>query len=397
MRIQSLVKTIIILLVAGGIAWFGYKRLFPASERMLFKTQKPEKRDIHKIVHAEGSLEAQGTSKLGPLITATVKKIYVKEGQKVTKDMLLADLENQNGGDLDVRRAKAQLEQAQATLTYITAVHEREKALHKTGELSQEAFEKSFENYQRTNADVNLFQAAYDKEVFLFDQIKVRAPHDGIISAINVKEGQTVSPVASPAIILFDIVQDLEKMLVTLYIDEGKVGDVNIGMTTEISVDTYPYRQPWIGKIESIGMSGQQHGQAATIAYKAEILIDNNESLLRPGMSVHAKTIIAEVTQALAVPGFVFQLNGKVLEAVAKSINYAYKPLDPAQKKALLKNSKTLWVVENKTFVERAVQIGVTDNAYFQILAGLQETEEIIADDMTASDELKKIAQQMAG
>ncbi len=401
MRKKSIVVTVVVLLVLGVMTWFAYKALFPTAPCLNFKTQKVEKRDIRKIVLAEGSIEANESSKLGPLITAKVKKIHVKEGQKITKGQLLADLENDKGGDTDVRLTRAQLEQAQATRDYVVARHERNKLLYEAGELAQDAYDKSCETNITAQAEVSIKQAVHDKEIYLFDQTRVSAPHDGIIAAIGIEEGVTVSPGESPPKVLFAIVQDLHVMKATLYIDESKIGDVVAGMTTEISVDTYPYKQPWTGPIRTISMS-KALGQGDSVRYKAEVLVNNAEGLLRPGMTVHAKTLIAKANQVLAVPGFVFQLNGKVLEAVAKKMNYSCTPVSPAQKKEFAKLQgkhpvKTLWIAEEKAFVEKAVEIGITDNAYFQILSGIKETDEIIADDMASSDEMKKIAKHVAG
>jgi len=401
MRIRSVLIISTIILASGSMIWFGYKILFPASPQIFFKTQKPERRDIQKIVNSEGSLEAQGTLKIGTLINATVKKIYVKEGQRVIKNTLLADLENDKGGDADVRQNKALLEQAEASFTYLSAKYKREKALYASGQLAREAFEKQTEIYKKAEAEVKRTQALYDKEQFLFAQTRVYAPHDGTVTAVNIKEGEYVSTNASVPPVLFEIVRELGTMKATLYIDESNVGDVKPDMLTEISVDTYPYRQPWIGKICSIGMAKTLRPSAQNqqeVTYKTEVLVNNSDGLLRPGMSVHAKITIAEVTDALVVPGFVFQLNSKVLEAAASAMHYAFKPMDPTKKKERLKNKgKTLWVISNKTFVEKAVEIGVTDSAYFQILSGVHESDDIIADDMTASEEMKKIAKQFAG
>ena len=398
---KSIVVKSVVLLVVGVMTWFAYKALLPSTPCLSFKTQKAEKRDIHKVVLAEGSLEANETSKLGPLITAKVKKIHVKEGQKITKGQLLADLENDKGGDTDVRLTRAQLEQAQATRDYVVARHERNKLLYESGELAQDTYDKSCETNITAQAEVSIKQAVHDKEIYLFDQTRVSAPHDGIIATIGIEEGETVSPGASPPKVLFSIVQDLHVMKATLYIDESKIGDVVAGMTTEISVDTYPYKQPWTGPISTISMS-KAFGQGDSVKYKAEVLVNNAEGLLRHGMTVHTKTLIAKANQVLAVPGFVFQLNGKVLEAVAKKMNYSCKPVSPAQKKEFAKLQgkhpvKTLWVAEEKAFIEKAVEIGITDNAYFQILSGIKETDEIIADDMAASEEMKKIAKHVAG
>jgi HlyD family secretion protein len=194
-------------------------------------------------------------------------------------------------------------------------------------------------------------------------------------------------------------------MKVTLYIDENKMGDIKVGMEAKITVDAYPYKKPWKGKIVSLGLSKAElpaNQSQSSVAYQAEILIDNADRLLRPGMTVHAKITMAKVKQVLAVPGFVFQLNPKVLEGAAKIMGYEFKPIDHAKKKELINHHaqhpiKMLWVKEDKALVEKPVTIGVTDNAYFQVLAGVQETDDIITDDMTASDEIKKLAKQMAG
>src|SRR5437867_104148 len=114
MKIRNVIGLGLGALMLWGASWFAYKKLFFAPSKILFKTQKPEKPDIYSLVHAEGSLEAQGTSKIGSLISAKIKKIYVKEGDKVVKDTLLAELINDQGGDTSVRQAEAQLKKAQA-------------------------------------------------------------------------------------------------------------------------------------------------------------------------------------------------------------------------------------------------------------------------------------------
>jgi len=409
MRMVRDVIIIISIVIVGGMVWLTQGPLFKQNQQQLFKTNKPEKRDIKKVILAEGFLEAQGTSKIGPLITAKVKKIHVDEGQTVTKGQVLAELENDRGGDAECQQAEAQLEQAQAALEYVEANYKREKTLFKDGQLADDAFEKITQTYKSAKADVKFRKAAVEKERSLLEQTNVRAPHDGTIIAVGVEEGEAISPGASPPKVLFEIARDLKTMKATFYIDENKIGDVTVGTNAEITVDTYPYRQPWTGAIRSIGMSKatpqnnqqQQSGQTAPVTYKAEILINNNEGLLRPGMTAHAKAIIQDVKNVLAVPGFVFQLNSKVLEQAAQQLHYDFKPMPPEKKTELIKQQtknpiKTLWILENKTFIEKAIEIGVTDNAYFQILSGITETDNIVADDMTASDEMKKIAKQFA-
>jgi hypothetical protein len=38
----------------AGASWFGYKRFFNKPQAKLFRTQKPERRSVYRLVNAEG-------------------------------------------------------------------------------------------------------------------------------------------------------------------------------------------------------------------------------------------------------------------------------------------------------------------------------------------------------
>jgi HlyD family secretion protein len=400
MSIRGIIATIFGILIVVAACWFGYKKFFSPAPALLFKTQKPEKRSIDKIVHAEGYLEAKGTSNIGSLISARIKKIHVIEGQRVTKGDLLAELENNRGGDTDLRETQARLEKDKAVLIYKQANYKREKALFKAGQLAADAFEKLTMEYYLAQADVKLSKAAYDREKFKLDQTMVYAPRDGIIISMPVKIGE-IFAADVPSNRIFEMADSLAVMKAMLNIDENKIGDIKQGMQAKIMVDAYPDHKPWKGNITKIGLAkvSTTEGKAA---YQADVMLTNTQELLRPGMSVHAKITIAKSKDVLAVPGFVFQLNKKTLASAAQTLGYAFKAIDADEKKKKQVANpdhpvKTLWVQEGKAIVEKIVSVGLTDNAYFQILDGLKESDDIIVDDMNASDELKKIAKQIAG
>lgn len=411
MKLSRYVNIFITLtfLVAGGIgSWHGYKQYITPPERPPFSTQKAERRNIKKVVLAEGTLEASGTSKIGSLISAKVKKIHVKEDQQVKQGTLLAELENNNGGDTLVRQAQAQVERAQATLAYLERRYAREKALFESGQRSHDNFEQITRDYQVAKAAVTEAQAAHEREQFLFDQTQVKAPHNGIIVSIPTKVGEAFSPFTSPPQVLFELAESINSMKATLYIDENKIGDITRNMQARIKVDAYPDKKPWKGRISSISLGKSRVNQKSTqrmtnaVMYEAEVTLDNSNRLLRPDMSVNAEITIGKTKQSLAIPGFVFQLNPSILEQAAQLKGYRFTPLEPTEKKQLIKQStehpvKTVWVVKEKNIIEKAVTIGVTDNAFFEILSGLDEQDEIISDDMAASEEVKKIAQAVAG
>jgi HlyD family secretion protein len=403
-KIYKQLKFFLILglfILVSGSAWLVFKKFFTAHPKALFHTQKIEKRDIYNIVSAEGFLEAQGSSKLGPLITGTIKHIFVQDSDVVEKGKLLALLDNGYGGDTRVRQRAATLEKSKIAWDFAQAHFQRRQALFESGQLAPDIFEQERRDYETARADVALQQALYDEEVVNFENTKIIAPHDGTILS-SMKEGEAVSPIASVPSILFEIAKNLTVMRVTLNIDENKIGKIKIGQKAKISVDTYPYRM-WKGVIDSVGSSpflGTQ-AQKQFIAYKTLMTIKNDEKLLRPGMTVHAKITVEKAKAALSLPGYVFQMNSKMLEQIAKASGYAFKPLEPATKKELLKRkgektTEFLWVVQDKSFIEKAVEVGITDNAYFQIIAGVTEQEDIIHG-FEPSDEMKALMKKLVG
>jgi HlyD family secretion protein len=387
----------------AGASWFGYKRFFNKPQAKLFRTQKPERRSVYRLVNAEGKLEALGTSKVGPLIQATVKKIFVKEDELIKENQLLAILENDKGGDTDVRQQKALLQKAILLRDYLKLNFNRQESLHKAGQLAQDSFDRITQQYKDAQEEVKRLQASYDKELFIFKQTEVRAPHDGIVLDIPITEGETVSPVVSPPSVICQIAKDLRTMRVTLLVDENRVGDVKAGQQAKISVDTYPYKV-WKGIIERVGNFPaivDQGSQKQFIAYKTIVVIKDDERLLRPGMSAHAKIKAGKSKNVLAVPGYVFQLNTAMLTHVAGQLGFSCKPLDAAKKKELLKQTgqcptKTLWVVEGKAFIEKAVGVGIDDQAYFEICSGLSENDEVVHD-IEQTDEMKALYKKFLG
>lgn len=403
---MKFLKAIILALTAvalAGVSWFGYKRFVQKPSKKLFRTQKPERRAIYRLVNAEGRLEALGTSKVGPLINATVKEILVKEDQLVKEGQILALLENDKGGDTDVRQQKAILEKAILLRNYLQENFKREEALFKSGQLALDAFQKITQTYQDAQEEVKRAQASYDKELYIYKQTEIRAPHDGVVLDIPVTEGETVSPVVSPPSVLFQIAKDLSTMKVTLHVDENRVSDVKIGQRATISVDTFPYRV-WKGDIERVGnfaMMVDQGSQKQFIAYKAIVVIKDGDLKLRPGMSAHAKIKVGKAKNVLTVPGYVFQLNATVLGHVAQLAGFTCKPIDQVKKKELFKQKgecpiKTLWVVQGKEFVEKAVGVGIDDQAYFEICSGLSEHDEVIHD-VEQTDEMKALYKKFLG
>src|SRR5665213_440205 len=102
----------------------------------------------------------------------------------------------------------------------------------------------------------------------------------GIVLSRGVEPGQTIAASFQVAT-LFEIAEDLRKMRLEVNIDEADVGQVKEGQKVRFTVDAYPGRQ-FPGTITRLRYSSTTSNNVVT--YLAEISVENDQLLLRPGM-----------------------------------------------------------------------------------------------------------------
>jgi HlyD family secretion protein len=386
--------TIITWLIVALCVFFGIyvaNRLFFKKElKKPFKTEKPQRRNVQQIINASGVLEIKGNLRIGSIVTGTVQEILVEENDKVKKGQILAIIDN-GKADTDVKQAAALLENYKAELTYQKNFYDRQKKLHQTQQISDDQFEQYTRDYLQAEANVKQAQASLEKNEIQYGNTRIKAPDDGIIINVGITIGELLS-IGIEATELFEIGKDITQMEAKLEIDESDVGHVKKGQSVKFTVDTHPDRI-FKGTIREIGFSLTKKRDLRY--YKSVIEVDNSELLLRPGMTVNAKIKVAKAKNVLTVTHQMLQIDSELLKDIAKKINYQFIPIIEAKKKLIKKESgqhqiKYVWVVKDKSFIEKAIKIDVTDDVYFEVKSGLEEHDEVIVD-LEEPDEMQKI------
>lgn len=375
--------------IVFGVYW--YRR--PTQERVWYNVQKIEQRAIEQVIRATGTIEAVDTLKIGSLVPGVVKKMLVEENQVVKQGELLTIIDD-GKDDTEVRQTEGQLKIARNECTYMTAYYGRQKALYEAGQLAVDAFEKVTRDYLNSRALVLVRQADFDKASLVYKNKKIVAPADGVIIAKVSTEGETVS-VISPATVIYTLAKDIRSMKVKLEVDENRIGEVRKGQLARLTFDTYPHKI-FEGKIDE--MSNAPIIKNAAVSYQVSFLLDNKELLLRPGMTVNARIHVAEKGQVLVVPSHVLALNATLLEQVAQLNGMTMRPLEKAEKAKLEQKGtfKTVWVRVDNEFVERGVQLGAHDSAYYEVISGLDGSEDVVSD-IQEPDAMQKLYGQVFG
>lgn len=117
----------------------------------------------------------------------------LREGDKVTKGELLAELDRRID-DASTRAARAELDTVRAALTSTRDEYERTKHLKDTGVIPASQFNEIESAYKQALANVRAAEARADQAKAGLRQLQLRAPFDGVVSFVNIREGQYVSP-----------------------------------------------------------------------------------------------------------------------------------------------------------------------------------------------------------
>lgn len=209
-------------------------------------------------------------SQLGFLLSAPVKEVDIKEGDKVKAGQTLIVL-NTPQLSLSVDAAQAALSSAQSKAIIRSYQHKEiidGKEIYLSGppELRQIA-----------NIQVVQAQAVLDTAKATLNQGTLVAPYQGTIVTLNVAPGQLVQPGQVVAVI-----GDLDHMQIeTIDLSERDIANVQIGQTATIHIKAL--NQDFTGKVIAIAPLATKYN--TDWVYKVTIGFDNPPQNLLWGMS----------------------------------------------------------------------------------------------------------------
>jgi len=338
-----------------------------------------ERGPIRSLVSTNGKIEPVQNFEAHAPISTTVKRLLVKEGDHVRKGQLLLQLD-----DADIRtqaaRALAQVKTAQADQSALKTGGTQEEVLTLNSQLvkarsARDAAQRSLDalrrlqqagaaspgevrqaedTLQRAQADVTLLeqkqkerysqpetarieaqgaeaQAAYDAAEDALLKSSVRAPFDGMVYSLPVKQGAFVQ-----AGELLVQEADLSRVLVRAFVDEPDVGRLQPGQKVEIIWDALPSRT-WTGSVNTVPSTVKLRGSRNV--GETTCVIDNHDLRLLPNVNVGVTIVIAEHTNVLTLQRDALRID--------ESKPYVYKIVDRHVKRQTIEFS-----LQNLTRVE---------------------------------------------
>jgi multidrug resistance efflux pump len=334
------------------LLWIGYVSVGQRSAVQYF-TAKVEHGDISQVVQATGTINPVVTVQVGSVVSGNIVKINVDFNSKVTKGEIIAQIDpvpfqvklaqaqadyqnsqanvmsleaqietsraNVLTANANIAKAQAALDDAQTQLRRtkelaeqgILAVQQKDTAqatydgalagLHATQAQATQAeaqLKTTIAQRDQAKAQVLMKKAAVDSARLDLEHCDIRAPIDGTVIARNVDVGQAVAA-SLQAPTLFNIGQDLTKMLVYSNTDEADVGRIKAGAQATFRVDSFP-RETFYGRVEQVRMNPTTIQNVVT--YNTIIAFDNPQVRLFPGMTAYVSIPVATANNVVKIP-----------------------------------------------------------------------------------------------
>lgn len=413
--IFSLVGIVILLVILKMSGVIG------KDEGMKVSAEKAQERTIVETVFASGKIYPEVEITLAPDISGEIVALDVQEGDSVVKGQVLAKIYGDiyatqrdqaaaivNQQKAQVSNAEALLAAQEAQLQQAEKTYKMQKQLFDDKVISLNEYNTALAAYQTAQANVAAAKQSVRSSVAAVGNAQaglvkadkdvsrsiLTAPMSGIVSLLNVKEGERVVGSSMMAGTEMLRIADMSAMEVRVDVGENDIPKIHLGDSALVDVDAYNDRK-FKGVVTRIGSSNI--GAAATSTsissntstdvanYQVRIRLDpasysdligpgrGRKFPFKPGMSASADIQTQTKTNVLSVP----------INAVTtrERSDTARKAVIEGDTQGVTANGLDILVFvvgKDGAVARRSVKTGIQDINYFEITDGLKAGDEVV-------------------
>jgi HlyD family secretion protein len=396
-------------------------------------TGKAVQQDLIATVSGTGQVKPLTYVNVGATAFGRITHLYVKEGDHVTRGQLIATVESEQPAS-QVQAQQATIAANQTNVQSFVAAEktagaavEQAKADLVQKKFDIERYDQLYKQQLVAKQDYDAKKAAYDVDVATLAQREAalaqakaqtlsarsqvnqsvamlkgnsyqlgltesRAPFNGLVTNVPVREGETVVVgIQNAEGSTLMTLANMSVITAEVKVDETDIVNVKLGQPADVTIDAFPGRV-LKGHVTEVGdqallrTTGVATSQSTTGTeeakdFKVVVTLDNPPTDLRPGLSCNAKITTADKPSVLTVPiqalverdsnaeQALYKNHGKESEGGAVA---AIKSVDTQGVYLLVHDGNRLRV----RFVP--VTTGVVGSTDIEVLSGLKSGDEIV-------------------
>ncbi|MFP4157863.1 MAG: efflux RND transporter periplasmic adaptor subunit [Opitutales bacterium] len=341
-------KYLFFLIVALGLGYGAYaffqQRAGAVDQANQLLTDTAQKRDLEFVVSATGEVLPILSSIVKSELSGRIVTLYVDEGDEVERDQLLLELDRRSF-EARLDEAERSLESERLRLDRAKRDFNRQKELYAKNFVGEQAYLDAKTDYDLAQLNLEIAQSRLEDAEDELSKTKIGAPHDGIITKLDVTEGQVISGATSVSngTDLMTVAQ-LRQLYLEANISEVDVERLQLGQEASLSFDAIPDFS-LSGEVSSIALSARRDGNVRV--FPIEAIFETTDARVRPGISARVDLPIAHSEDAVSV----------LLSAVFYS-NEGERSF--------------VYLKEGEGWREQPVRVGINNLQHVEILEGLQ-------------------------
>ena len=330
-----------------------------------------KKESIGSSVSLNGTLAVppQNQAIVTPQIGATVNKINVIEGDKVTKGQVLAQISHPS-----IIELQSNYLNNKAQLDYLKNEYTRVEKLYKDKIASGKEFQKIQSDFKAMEGKVKATEASLQliginpinlNENTIQKFISITSPISGYVQKVSINIGQYIDPQTE----MFHIINN-DHIHADFIVYEKDLAALQIGDSIHFTISSRPDKE-FIATIFAIGKNFDN----AIKAVHVHAEISNKEGLLLPGMYVIGEIhtlqkpswVVPE--DAIAADGDEFYIFTARLESEEETPEWGFNPIK------IVKGTTSHGKVEIKLLEELNVQESICYNNAYYLISEMKKSE----------------------
>ena len=352
---KKILILVAVVLVLGGVV--AATVIYGQSNVIKVTTTNVGREDLVSIVSGTGQIKPKTYVNIGATAFGRITKLDVKEGDHVKAGTVLATLENvqptatvaaqqanivssrtdvnsfqaaEGTAAANIAAAKADLEQRKLDFDRAQQLYNDKLIAKQDYDSKKAAFDSSTATLAQRQAaaaqaqaqtasqkaKVNQAMAAQRSNFDALDKTIARAPFDGLVTNVPVREGETmVTGIQNALGSTLMTLADMSVITAEVKVDETDIVNVALNQPVDVTVDALPGKL-FKGHVTEVGdqallrTTGVATSQSTTGTeeakdFKVVVTLDNaaqNNDELRPGLSATAKIVTAKRANALTIP-----------------------------------------------------------------------------------------------
>jgi HlyD family secretion protein len=435
MSAKKIIVIVAIVLVLAGIVVASI--LHGQASVTKVATGKVARQDLTSIVNGTGQIKPLTYVNVGATAFGRITHLYVKEGDHVKAGTTLATVENIQpqatvaaqqasiaAAHTDItsfqaaeKTAEANIAQGQADLEQKKLDFNRAQALYNDKLIAKQDFDAKRAAYDMSATTLAQRQAALAQALAqtdsqrghanqamasqranydALDKTISRAPFNGLVTNVPVREGETVVVgIQNAGGSTIMTLADMSVITAEVKVDETDIVNVSLNQPADVTVDALPGRV-FKGHVTEVGdqallrTTGLSTTQSTTGTeeakdFKVVVTLDKASDDLRPGLSATAKITTAHKPEVLTIPIQALVQRDPAQEKILAANGGkpptagAATPAGAATRPQLVQGVYVLQMDHKKQRVRFVpVTTGITGSTDIEVLSGLKDGDQIV-------------------